>query len=91
LSVSAAVRAISLPVATSPVSETMRTSLCFTIPSPTGTPSPVITLKTPAGRISAASSANRSAVNGVCSEGLSTWTLPAASAGASFQTAIMSG
>ena len=30
-------------------------------------------------------------VSGVCSDGFSTWTLPAASAGASFHTAIISG
>src|SRR6266566_3592885 len=64
LSVSAAVRAISLPVFTSPVSETRRTSGCRTIPAPTGSPSPVITLKTPGGRISAASSAKRSVASG---------------------------
>ena len=40
---------------------------------------------------SAASSAKRSVESGVCSEGLSTETLPAASAGANFQTAIISG
>ena len=40
---------------------------------------------------SAASCANRSVVSGVCSDGLSTTTFPAASAGAIFQTAIISG
>src|SRR5438093_714149 len=79
-SVSAAVRAISLPVATSPVSETMRTSRWRTSPAPTGSPSPVITLRTPGGRISAASCAKRSVVSGVCSDGLTIWTFPAASA-----------
>ena len=88
---SAAVRAISLPVATSPVSETMRTSGWRTIPAPTGSPSPVITFSTPGGRISAASSAKRSVVSGVCSDGLTICTLPAASAGPIFQTAIISG
>ena len=51
-SVSAAARAIVLPVSTSPVSETSRTSGCVTIRSPTGTPSPVTTFSTPAGRTS---------------------------------------
>ena len=88
---SAAVRAISLPVATSPVSETRRTSGCSTIALPTGTPSPVTTFSTPAGSTSAASCAKRSVESGVCSEGFNTWTLPAASAGASFQIAIISG
>ena len=41
--------------------------------------------------MSAASCANRSVLSGVCSDGLSTCTLPAASAGASFQTAIING
>ena len=50
-----------------------------------------MTLRTPAGRISAASSASRSVVSGVISDGLRTTTLPAASAGAIFQIAIISG
>ena len=48
LSVSAAVRAMILPVSTSPVSDTSRTSGCLTIASPAGTPSPVMTFSTPA-------------------------------------------
>jgi hypothetical protein len=40
---------------------------------------------------SAASSANRSAVSGVSPAGFSTTVLPAASAGASFQEAMVSG
>ena len=91
MSVSAAVRAMILPVETSPVSETSRTSGCVTMRSPTGTPSPVTTFSTPAGITSCASSAKRSSESGVCSDGFSTWTLPPASAGASFQTAIISG
>ena len=84
-------RAISLPVSTSPVSEIIRTSGCFTIASPVGTPSPVTTLSTPGGRISAASCANRSVDSGVCSDGFRTCTFPAANAGASFHTAIING
>ena len=61
------------------------------MPAPTGSPSPVMTLSTPGGRTSAASSARRSVVSGVSSDGLSTTTLPAASAGAIFQIAIISG
>ena len=82
-----------LPVSTSPVRETKRTSGCLTIASPTGTPSPVITFRTPGGRISAsiASWKNRSVVSGVCSAGFSTCVLPAASAGENFQTAIING
>jgi hypothetical protein len=51
--VSAAFFMISLPVVVSPVSETIPTSGCWTIRSPTGTPSPVTTLKTPGGKTSA--------------------------------------
>ena len=61
------------------------------MPAPTGSPVPVITSQTPGGRISAASSASRSVVSGVISDGLSTTTLPAASAGAIFQIAIIKG
>jgi hypothetical protein len=49
-------------------------------------------LKTPAGRpASVHSSANSSAVSGVCSAGLKTTVLPQASAGATFQASISSG
>ena len=91
LTVSAAFFAISFPVAVSPVSETRRTDGCRTRRSPAGTPSPVTTWRTPFGRISCASSTNRSTVNGVCSAGLTIWTLPAASAGPIFQTTMKSG
>ncbi len=83
--------ATSLPVATSPVSETMLTRGWRTRPAPTGSPCPVITLKTPGGKRSCTSSASRSVVSGVCSEGFSTTVLPAASAGPIFQIAIISG
>ena len=46
---------------------------------------------TPGGNSSAQMVASLSAVSGVCSEGLSTTVLPAASAGASFHAAIISG
>ena len=82
---------MSLPVAVSPVSDTMPTSGWRTIVSPAGTPSPVTTLNTPRGKMSAASSAMRSAVRGVSSEGLSTTVLPVARAGPIFQIAIISG
>ncbi len=91
MSVCAAVAAIHLPVATEPVSETRRTSRCRTRPAPTGSPSPVMTLSTPGGSTSAASSPSRSAVSGVSSDGLSTIVLPVASAGPIFQMAIISG
>ena len=53
--------------------------------------SPQITLKTPGGRNSAAISASSAVVAGVVSDGLSTTVLPAAMAGANFQTAIIIG
>jgi hypothetical protein len=92
-SVSAAFFAISRPVELSPVSETIPTSGCLTIASPTGSPSPVTTLKTPGGKTSASAihCANFSSVSGVFSAGLMTMVLPAASAGPSFHAAMYSG
>ncbi len=69
----------------------MSTSGCPMSASPVGFPGPVTTLRTPAGRISAASSASRRVVIGVVSAGFSTTVLPAASAGPSFQMAIIRG
>ena len=46
---------------------------------------------TPGGKMSPASSMSRREVSGVCSEGFRTTVFPAASAGPTFQTAIMSG
>jgi len=56
--VSDAARAIHLPVPTDPVSETMSTSAWVTSACPAGSPCPVITFSTPAGKLSAASSAS---------------------------------
>ena len=53
--------------------------------------SPQITLNTPGGRNWLISSAISSVEAGVVSDGLSTIVLPAASAGAHFQTAIIIG
>jgi hypothetical protein len=53
--------------------------------------SPHTTLNTPAGKNSAAISAIRTDEAGVVSDGLRTTVLPAASAGANFQTAIIIG
>jgi hypothetical protein len=53
--------------------------------------SPQITLSTPGGRNSAAISASSSVDTGVVSDGLRTTVLPAASAGAIFQMAIIIG
>ena len=80
-----------LPVVTSPVSDTIETFGCATSDAPQCSPSPVITLNTPGGKMSATSSAIFSAVSGVSSLGLSTIVLPAASAGPTFQPAIIIG
>ena len=53
--------------------------------------SPQTTLKTPGGRNSAIELGHRTVVAGVVSEGLRTTRVPAASAGAHFQTAIIIG
>ena len=53
--------------------------------------SPQTTLNTPGGRNSGMISAISTVVTGVVSDGLSTTALPAAIAGANFQTAIISG
>ena len=85
-------RMISPPVFVEPVKATLSTPGCFTRYAPVVGPSPGTTLTAPAGNpTSAASSASRIAVSGVCGSGLSTTEHPAASAGASFQVAIISG
>ena len=91
MSVSAAVRAKCLPVSTEPVSASMSTSGWPISASPVGRPGPITTFRTPGGSTSAASSAKRTVVIGVVSAGFSTTVLPAASAGANFQIAIISG
>jgi hypothetical protein len=58
---------------------------------PASTPNPLTTLITPAGNRSAINSITTRMPSGVCSAGLSTTQLPAASAGASFQVAIRIG
>jgi hypothetical protein len=79
-----------MPARTDPVIATSCGTGCSTSARPVAR-SPQTTLSTPGGRISAASSASRSVVTGVVSLGLSTTVLPAASAGAIFQTAIIIG
>ena len=78
-------------MATSPVSEIMRTAGCAISGAPTDSPRPQTMLTTPGGKTSARYSASFSVESGVCSEGLSTTVLPAASAGHSFHAAIISG
>ncbi len=69
----------------------MSTSGWVTSDEPAGSPWPPITFNTPAGRISAASSASLMVVIGVVSAGFSTIVFPAASAGPIFQIAIING
>jgi hypothetical protein len=91
LSESAALRAMSLPVSTSPVIETMATPGWRTSASPAPSPCPHTTLNTPGGKMSAATSASFRAVSGVSSDGLRMNVLPAARAGPSFHVAMLSG
>ena len=82
---------ISRPVVVSPVKATLRIRLLLASGLPASTPNPLTTLSTPAGSRSPISSISLRIDHGVCSAGLSTTALPAASAGASFQTAIRIG
>ena len=86
----AACRTLS-PVETSPVSEIIATPGCEISGAPTVLPRPQTTLTTPAGNSSARIVASFNVDSGVCSEGLITTVLPPASAGESFQAAIISG
>ena len=92
LIVAAAPAAIERPTSVEPVKAILATSGCSTRRWPHVRPGPTRTFTTPSGSpASRAISAKRSAVNGVSSAGLSTTVLPAASAGPSFQAAIVSG
>ena len=86
----AAAAATCMPARTLPVMETMAGVGWSTSNRPVSR-SPHTTLNTPAGRCSAMISAISSDEAGVVSDGLSTMVLPAATAGAHFQTAIISG
>ena len=79
-----------MPARTLPVIETMRGVRCSTSSRPVSR-SPQMTFSTPGGRNSEAISAINNVVTGVVSDGLSTTELPAAIAGAHFQTAIIIG
>ena len=70
--------------------ETKAGVLCDTTFEPTCA-CPKTTLNAPFGKNGAAISASNNVLSGVVSLGLSTTVLPAAKAGAIFQTAIMSG
>src|SRR5215203_3800021 len=74
-----------------PVNATLSRPGCRASAAPVG-PAPGSTFTTPGGRSACWQiSASTSAVSGVVSAGFSTTVLPAASAGASFQAAIISG
>ncbi len=81
-----------LPTAVEPVNTILRTRSCVTNRSPTTEPLPGSTWNSPSGSPdSRASSPSRIAVSGVHSAGLSTTALPAASAGAKPQLAMVIG
>src|ERR1700753_983516 len=81
-----------LPTSVEPVNESASTSGCRPSAAPAVGPSPGSTPSAPSGSpASCASWAMRNAINGVCSAGLRTTLLPAASAGASFHIGMVSG
>ena len=83
--------AICRPTAVDPVNATLSTPAWVTRAEPVG-PAPVMMFTTPGGSSAWRSrSANRSAVSGVVSAGLSTTVFPVASAGAIFHASISSG
>ena len=82
---------ISRPVVVSPVNATLATRGLWASGLPASTPKPLTMLSTPGGRRPPMSSAQSRIDAGVCSAGLSTTALPAASAGASFHAAIRIG
>jgi len=82
---------ISRPVLVSPVKAILRMRGLEARGLPASTPKPLTMLTTPGGRMSPISSISTRIETGVCSAGLSTIALPAARAGASFQTAIRMG
>ena len=72
-----------LPARVDPVNDTMSTSGCAAMASPTTGPTPVTRLKTPGGSpTSSMISARTKALSGATSLGLSTTVQPAARAGA---------
>ena len=88
----AAAWTISRPTSPEPVNAILSTPACAASAAPAVSPKPVTMLTTPSGKpASWISWPSRSAVSGVCSAGLSTTVQPVASAGASFQAAIISG
>ena len=82
---------ISRPVVVSPVKAILAIRLLEASGLPASTPKPLTTLITPAGSRSAINEIRYMIEAGVCSAGLRTTAFPAASAGASFHTAIRIG
>ncbi len=79
------------PTGVEPVKAILAMRLLVARASPASLPKPWTTLSTPGGSRSPMTSSSTQMPSGVCSAGLSTTQLPAASAGASFQAAISSG
>ena len=82
---------MSRPVVVSPVNAILAMRLLDASGLPASRPKPFTTLRTPLGNRSPISSIRTMIEAGVCSAGLRTTQLPAASAGESFQTAIRIG
>src|ERR1700759_4744174 len=92
LIVSAAPRAIPRPTSVEPVKAILATSGCSTRRLPQTLPGPTTTFSTPSGiPAKRAVPSSRTALSGVSSAGFKTIVLPAASAGATFQAAIVKG
>ena len=92
LIVAAAAAPIPRPTSVEPVKAILATSGCSTSRLPQTLPGPATTFSTPSGNpASSAIRSSSSAVSGVSSAGFRTTQLPAASAGATFQAAIVSG
>ncbi|MNG08154.1 hypothetical protein D3C84_914910 [compost metagenome] len=79
------------PTGVEPVKAILAMRLLVASAWPASLPKPWTMLSTPGGSRSPMISASTMIDSGVCSAGLSTTQLPAASAGASFQAAISSG
>ena len=82
---------ISRPVVVSPVKAILAMRLLDASGLPASTPNPLTMFSTPAGSRSPMTDIKKRIEAGVCSAGLSTMALPAASAGAIFQTPIRMG
>ncbi len=82
---------MSRPVVVSPVNAIFAIRLEDASGLPASTPKPLTTFSTPGGSRSPMTSISLRIDHGVCSAGLRTTQLPAASAGASFQVAIRIG